>query len=140
MTSSDVARADRISRSCSIIMTLGAVALIVSCLLNLADDRIAITPMRASFWGLSMLLWLTLLATGGGLLLSRKVRAILNDELTLANRARAVQTGFWTAMAATLALYAFSFVRPLPVREALNLIATAAIAASLLRFAWLEHR
>ena len=67
-----------------------------------------------------MLLWLALLATGGGLLLSRSVRAILNDELTLANRARAIQAGFWTAMAATLALYFFSFARPLPVREALR--------------------
>lgn len=140
MRSSDAVRADQYSRRGAIIMAIGALVLVATCLLNLSDDHVGVTPLRASAWGLMMLLWLIVLATGGGLLLSRRVREIMNDELTLQNRARAIQAGFWTAMAATLAVYAFSFVHPFSVRQALNLVATASIAAGLLRFAWLQLR
>jgi len=140
MRSSDAVRADHISRKGAMIMTLGAVVLVATCLLNLADDHIGVTPLRASAWGIMMLLWLIVLGTGGGLLLSRRLREIMNDELTQQNRGRAIQTGFWMAMAATLAVYGLSFVLPVPVRQALNLVATAAIASGLLRFAWLQLR
>ena len=139
MPFSDTARAERISRNCAILMTLGALVLIGSCALSLADDRIGLSPGRAAFWGLSMLLWMIVLATGGGLLLSRRIREILNDELTLQNRARAIQTGFWVAMAAVLGIYAASFTETVTLRQALNLIATAGISAALLRFAWLQR-
>jgi hypothetical protein len=140
MSSSNTALADRCSRNGAIIMTLGAFVLVATCLLNLTDDRIGITPLRASTWGFMILLWLIVLATGGGLLLSRPLRAIINDELTLQHRGRAIQAGFWVAMAATLTVYALSFVYPLSVRQALSLVATVPIAAALLRFAWLELR
>ena len=67
MSPSNVVRADRIQRNCAVIMTIAAVVLVASCLLSFADATVVITPLRAGIWALSMLLWLAILATGGGL-------------------------------------------------------------------------
>src|ERR1043165_5346430 len=50
-------------------------------------------------WAVVLMLFI---ATGGGWILPREVRAILNDESTREHRRRAVGLGFWVAMAAAL--------------------------------------
>src|SRR5689334_15681834 len=43
---------------------------------------------------------LAFIGTGGGYLQSKAVRAVLNDEVTVANRRSALVTGYWVSMLA----------------------------------------
>jgi hypothetical protein len=66
------------------------------------------------------------------------VRRLMNDEVTLANRAAALQAGFWTAMVVALGLYFASLAWAISLREGLRVLTDVTIAAALLRYAWLE--
>jgi hypothetical protein len=96
--------------------------------------------LRHAAWALMIAFWLIILATGGWLRLSRSVRSVINDEVSLANRSKALQTGFWTAMLLVLAFYFASLQWTFSVREGLRVIADGSIAAALIRYAWLELR
>jgi hypothetical protein len=140
MSLSQVHQADTHSQKRAWLMTIGAVVLLV--LAAFAAVKIPREPVsldRAAFWGLLILLWLLMLATGGGFLLNRKVRSLMNDEVSVHNRRRAVETGFWAAMAIALGLYFASLAWPIPLRAALAMLTEAAIACALLRYAWLER-
>ena len=71
---------------------------------------------------------------------SRAVRDLLDDEATRAHRSAAMSLGFLAAVLTAIALYVMSMIDPMPVREALHLVITAAIAIALFRFAYLERR
>jgi hypothetical protein len=64
----------------------------------------------------------------------------MNDEVSLANRSKALQTGFWTAALLGLSLYFASLRWEFSVREALRILLDGALAVTLLRYAWLERR
>jgi len=99
------------------------------------------TPaLRHGLWAAMILLWLVVLATGGFLHLSRRVRSLMNDEVALANRSRALQAGFWTAMLLGVGLYFASLQWQIDVREALRILLNLTVAAALTRYAWLELR
>ena len=141
MPISDVAKAERHSRARSILMALMAVILLISAAIGFGDGSSDMTPwLRHGSWGVMILLWLVILATGGGLALRRSVRSLMNDEVALANRAKALQAGFWTAMLVGLALYFASLEWAISPREALRILVDLAIAAALFRYAWLELR
>ena len=61
--------------------------------------------LRHVMWAVTIVFWLLILATGGWLKLSRDVRSLMNDEVALAHRGAALQTGFWTAMLLAMAIY-----------------------------------
>lgn len=141
MITSNVMKAERHSRTRAWLMAIGALPLLFTGTFGLGDEASSMTPiLRHLVWALMLLLWLAILATGGWLGLRRNIRQLMNDEVFLANRARALQTGFWAAMALGIGLY---FVGPswdLSAREALRILLGCAVAASLLHFAWLERR
>jgi uncharacterized membrane protein YhdT len=83
---------------------------------------------------------LLVLATGGSHFRSAEVRALMNDEVTLANRADAIQTGYWAAMLACIILYALSLFEPFAALKAVHVVMTAGIGAAILRFGRLEMR
>jgi len=85
-------------------------------------------------------LWLFILWNGGGLRLKGNMRALLNDELSLQNRARALSTGFYVAVLGALILFATEWRVPVGAGDALKLVSGSALAAALLRYAWLEWR
>jgi hypothetical protein len=91
-------------------------------------------------WLLLSLVLLAALWTGGFWLRQRAVRALMDDELTRANRAAALSLGFLVAMLAGIALYILDQFEPMSSRMALHLVVTAGIAAALLRFGALERR
>ena len=64
----------------------------------------------------------------------------MNDEVSLAHRAARSQTGFWTAMLLALAIYFASLAWPISLRDGLRILTDVAIAAALIRYAWLELR
>jgi len=70
----------------------------------------------------------------------RRVRELLDDEVTRANRADAVRFGFMAAMTASIALYIVSLFETMTGRQAIHLIMTMGIGLALLRFGFLERR
>jgi UDP-N-acetylmuramyl pentapeptide phosphotransferase/UDP-N-acetylglucosamine-1-phosphate transferase len=141
MTLHDIELAERHARTRSLIMAVMAVVLLILGLLGWRDDASSMSPMlRHAMWAITIVFWLLILATGGWLKLSRDVRRLMNDEVALAHRSAALQTGFWTAMLLALALYFASLQWPISLREGLRILTDVTIAAALLRYAWLETR
>ena len=141
MTASDIEQAERVSRTRSLIMAVMAVVLLILGLLGWSDGSSSMTPMlRHGSWAITILFWLIILFTGGWLRLSPSIRSVINDEVSLANRSRALQTGFWTAMLLALALYFASLNWTISLREGLRILTDLTIAAALIRYAWLELR
>jgi cation transport ATPase len=88
-------------------------------------------------WALALLL---VFATGGGFFRGKAVRALINDETTREHRRTAYVFGFWAAIACSVLLYAVEMFEPVSGRDAVHLIITAAVSASLLVFGVLERR
>ena len=122
-------------------MAVMAVILLASTVLGFGSEASTMTPaFRHGLWALMILLWLVVLATGGGLLLNRRVRSLMNDEVALANRSRAIQAGFWAAILFAIGLYFLSMQEEISVFEALRILVNFSIATALIRYAWLELR
>jgi hypothetical protein len=140
MTPNEIQQAERHSRTRASLMAAMAAILAINAFIGFGETN-SMTPMlRHGLWGVMIALWLVILATGGGLRLSRNVRSLINDEVALANRSRALQAGFWTAAVGGVALYYASLEWELTVREGLRILLHGTIAAALLRYAWLELR
>jgi predicted lysophospholipase L1 biosynthesis ABC-type transport system permease subunit len=100
----------------------------------------AVSTMKLSAWFVWALALLLMLASGGGLVRHRRLRGLLNDELTRQNRARAYAAGFWAAASACILLYLVGMLEPVSGREAIHIVLSAAVGAALLTFAILERR
>ncbi|HEU0098624.1 MAG TPA: hypothetical protein VFQ67_07595 [Allosphingosinicella sp.] len=143
MSESDFETADRLSRRRArqvpvlAILFLSGQAIFA---LGPDDPARAVDQVKVAAWLVWALALLLLLATGGGLFRSKKVRALMDDEATRAHRAKAYAVGFWLAVGTAIGIYALTaFDRVMP-REALHIVVTAAIAGALLTFGFLEHR
>ena len=99
-----------------------------------------VDTVKISAWFVWALALLLMLATGGNLLRGRKVRALLNDELTRRNRAQAYVAGFWAAAISAIGLYLVDLFDPVGSREAIHAILSCAIASALITFAARERR
>jgi len=141
MPLSPVDKADRNSRNRGRLMALGAIVLLALAgfsATGVPHDTTDLT--RAIAWAFLVLAWMLTLATGGGFMLNRQVRSLMNDEVSADNRRRALETGFWTAMGMAVGLYLASLAWPLGLRDALAMLTEIALAAALLRYARLELR
>jgi hypothetical protein len=99
-----------------------------------------VDAVKLSAWLVWVLALLLLLATGGGLLRNRSLRALLNDELTRSNRAKAYAAGFWAAMVIGILLFVVNLFEAVSAREAIHVTLSTAIAAALITFAARERR
>lgn len=88
-------------------------------------------------WGVVVLVFFIWAA---GLLRSRAVRILANDESSELHRRRALETGFWVMLAAAATCFALSFVKSFPPRDAIQVIVTCGIAAALLNFGVSERQ
>jgi protein-S-isoprenylcysteine O-methyltransferase Ste14 len=141
MSLSPIDKADRNSRNRGMLMTIGAIALLVLAGFSATGIPHDTTDLsRAIVWAFLVLAWMLMLATGGGFMLNRQVRSLMNDEVSADNRRRALETGFWTAMAMAVGLYFASLAWPFGLRDALAMLTEIALAAALLRYARLELR
>ena len=140
----DVEKAERLGRSRARIFAVQAVLFLSWQGLYFgggAADRVrTVHEVKISAWLVTAILLLFLLASGGMLIRGRKVRGLLNDELTRSHRARACVFGFWTAMASAILLYAIDMVEPLTARDTIHIIMSASIGAGLIAFSVLERR
>ena len=96
--------------------------------------------VKISAWLVWAVALLVLLATGGGLLRSPQVRALLDDELTRRHRIRAYVTGFWLAVASGLALYVIGMFEDITAREVIHTILSVAIGSAIFSFGISERR
>ena len=90
-----------------------------------------------------MLLAVTLLAallTGGFWLRPRAIRALMDDDVTRANRASALKLAFTLSMIVAIALYVLAAPLGLSSREVIHVIVSTGLAAGMLRFGLLERR
>jgi len=97
-------------------------------------------PIQLFGWAFTAGGLLGMLAIGGGLLNSRQLQELINDEVSRANSRTAIVAAFWVSMLVAMILY---FVPPslgLTAREAAYLIVTAATTIAMLDFAYLEYR
>ncbi len=96
--------------------------------------------VRIILWAVNAIALLLLLATGGGLINTRQIRSLVNDDVSRSNYKTAVISGHWVAMSVAMALYVFPSFAIVTVREAVYVVVTPSIAVALLAFSYLEYR
>ena len=135
-----IVRAERDSRSRALIMAAAALIILLNGAIQFGNHAYSDANARGAAWIVLVLLWMIVLASGGALFAGRDRRRLINDELSLLNRASAVATGFYAAMLSAVAVYAGDWFRPISVQDAIRMITAVALAAALSRYAWLELR
>lgn len=138
-----VETADRMSRKRSVIVAIAAAAFlavqVVARPFFVAGSE-ADHHTQINFWALTAAVLLLALATGGGILNRRQLRALVNDEVSRAHRQAAIVAGYWVAMATAIGLYVLQGFYLLTGREVVYLIVTLSLLASLFSFSFLEFR
>jgi hypothetical protein len=140
MNANDIEKAERMSRGRAAIMALAAIVLLINVALQYGNPAYTSADPRGASWILLIVLWTFILWNGGGVRLKGNMRALLNDELSLQNRSRALSAGFYVAVLGAIGLYALEWWIPVSAGDALKLVSASALAAALLRYAWLEWR
>ncbi len=95
---------------------------------------------RIDWWAVNAVVLLAVLATGGGVLNRRGVRALVHDDVSRTHLRSGMQAGFWVAMSVGLFLYLAPWFQAFTSRQAIYVIVTGSVVASLLTFAGLERR
>jgi hypothetical protein len=141
---SDVERADRIGRKRARLFAFqGLLFLIWQTTFYTspaAGPLRTVDSIKISAWLVWAMLLLVLLATGGGFLRGKEVRALLDDELTRRNRTHAYVAGFWAAVLSALAVYCIGMFEVVTGREAIHLILSIAIGTAMFVFGTRERR
>jgi hypothetical protein len=133
--------ADRISRKRPILIAAAALFFIA---IQVGSRPVFVAgggrPIQIIGWAVTAGGLLGMLAVGGGLLNSRQLQALINDEVSRANSRTAIVAAFWASMLIAMILYAIPPSRGLTARDAVYLIVTAATGVAMLDFAYLEYR
>ena len=142
MTSTDVERADRISRRRARMFPILGIYFIAgqAVFFRQAAEPTRIAQFKISAWLVWALVLLIAFAFAGGHFRGKAVRALVEDEVAVANRAKGYAAGFWAAAAAAIALYVINMFEPVSGRDAIHLILTALVGAAMIRFGVLERR
>lgn len=144
MTSkSSVEIADRYSRKRAILVAVAALAFLAIQLVGrpvFVGDAAASPRVSLQYWAINVIALLLTLATGGGLLNRRQIRALVNDDVARQHYSTAIKAGYWVAMTIAMALYILPVSQGFTVREAVYLIVTPVTLVALLTFSYLEFR
>jgi len=135
--------ADFISRRRSKGTALAALAfLIIQGILHpvFRTDAYAQSGLRSYMWAINAALLLALSLPAGGLIWGRRVRELVNDDVSRANARTAAAAAFWVAMVIALGLYALPVSQAMTARQAIYLIVLPTTGLAPLVFAWLESR
>lgn len=135
-----VERAERASSLRAAFMAVGAFIVALNAWLQWGNANSLRPGGPSALWVLLVVAWTAVLATGGGLALGKRMRALINDELSLRNRARAIAAGFYAMLAAALALYFLAWKADVASGDAVRAIAAAGLSTALLTYSRLEQR
>src|SRR5690349_21646870 len=91
-------------------------------------------------WVVLSIVLMMALASKGFWFQPKKVRELIDDEGTRANRLDAMRLGFLFACGAAIAAYFIAEFQPLTVGETAHLVLTFGLGAALIRFGVLERR
>src|SRR5687767_7806758 len=98
--------ADKISRKRAWLIGAAALAFVANVAGQAWLQRIVnVTTTRLDWWLIHAVVMLLIVATGGGLLIQPRVRALMNDEVAKSHFATGMITGFWVAMVAAMGIY-----------------------------------
>ena len=141
-TPSDIERAERISRRRARVFPVLGIYFIAgqAVFFRHTDASERIAQFKISAWLVWALVLLIAFAFAGGHFHGRRVRALVEDEVAVANRAKGYAAGFWAAATAAIALYVANMFEPVSGRDAIHLILTALVGAAMIRFGTLERR
>ena len=141
-TQSDVELADQLSRRRARMLPVLGLFFIMqqSAFWSNPPAERAVDHVRIGAWVLLTGVILFTLSTNGFWFRSAKVRAMIDDELTRANRTGAMHWGFVAAMLAGMLVYVVEGVTQFTAREVIHLIVSAGIVMALVRFGLLERR
>ena len=139
---SDVEEAERLSRRrvSMLIATTTLLAVQQGAFYAQTSAERAVDHVRTGAWVLLVGALLAALLTGGFWLKPRAIRALMDDEVTLANRSSALKLGFALSMAVAIALYVLAAPLGLSSREVIHIIVSTGLVAGMLRFGLLERR
>ena len=142
MASKDMDLAEKLTLRRARVSIVSGVFFLTTMATSLGVDFPASRPesFKLAAWVVWAAALLFLLAVGGGLFRGRNVRALMNDDSTVENRQRAMVKGFWAMVLSAFALYCISLFEPISGREAIRLLLSAAIGASVISFGILERR
>lgn len=136
--------ADRYSRKRAMIVAAAALAFIIIHVifrpLAFGGPDSARHANTEIMWAINAVVLLACLATGGGILNSRQIRSLVNDEVAQSNYRSAVVAGYWVAMTTAMGLYVIPGFARITGRDAVWAIVTAGISVALLTFSYLEYR
>jgi MFS family permease len=137
---SNVETADRLSRRRARLFPVLGILFLAGQPLYFANSGTHAAQFKTVAWLVWAIVLLIALAFAGGHFRGAAVRALVEDEVSRANRLRGYAAGFWAGSAATVILYAFSLYDNVKGREALHIVLAVSIAAALIRFGTLERR
>ena len=136
-------QAERLSRRRARMMPMLAVFVLIQQVIFFTEDGLSdVSTVKTVAWLVLAAVIVAALATGGFWLKPRAVRALMDDEVTRANRASALTLGFVVAMAMGIVLFALETFAPgsASTREVIHLIVTYGLVAAMIRFGLLERR
>jgi hypothetical protein len=143
MTSNDIETADRLSRRRAGMLPMLAIIFLTQQAAFFSDSLPTGRPVdyvKFGAWLLLSAVLLAALATGGFWFKPKNVRALMEDDVTRANRAEAFRIGFLVTMIGGIFLYFVDQFSPMTAREAIHLLVTIGIATALIVFGALERR
>jgi hypothetical protein len=143
MTSSDIETADRLTRRRARMLPFLAIIFLTQQIAYFADADARmrmVDHVKVGAWLLLSVVLLLALATGGFWFKPKSVRALMDDEVTRANRAESFRIGFLVTMIAGIGLYFLDQLAPMSGREAVHILVTIGIATALIMFGALEKR
>lgn len=135
----DIERADKFARGRALMAPfLGLLVLLAQQGLFFAWDWGSDSLVQIFVWLGFALVMLALLLTGGGWFLPARIRKIANDEVTRANRQRAITVGFVVAMVTGFLVWAISPFDPLHAQRAANLIVSVSLGCAFVAYGTAE--
>jgi hypothetical protein len=134
--------AERLSRRRARMLPVLGLFLIIqqSAYFSHGDGSRAVDEVRLGAWVAMSLVILLILTTGGFWRRSKEVRAMIEDDITRANRASALSTGFVCTILTATICYVMRGAWEFTVGEVIHLIVTAGLFSALIRFSFLERR
>lgn len=135
--------ADRYSRKRAVGVAAAALAFLLIQIVArpfFIDEPASARDLRIALWAVNAVALLLLLATGGGLINSRQIRSLVNDDVSRSNYKTAVIGGHWVAMTVAMALYVVPRFASITAREAVYVVVTPSLVVALLAFSYLEYR
>ncbi|MEX2499994.1 MAG: hypothetical protein WD397_14080 [Wenzhouxiangellaceae bacterium] len=134
---SDTERADRIVKThARLTPFIGLLVLLVhqGIFFSWDWDGGTVAWWQIAVWLAFVAVTFTLLMTSGALFVPRRIRELANDEVTRANRAVAIQSGFFIAMFIAVLLVVVSPFDPIGGQRAGHLLISISLGISLLVF------